>query len=62
MLPSSSFQPFALPSSDLPSFPDPSTTSPSEIADYLRRHYVLIKTKEGYILGRNARFNSRGTR
>ena len=27
--------------------------------DYIRRHYVLIKTSDGYILGRNTRKRAR---
>jgi len=37
------------------SLPDLSTSTPDEILDYIRRHYVLIKTNDGYILGRNTR-------
>merc|ERR550539_688768 len=37
------------------SLPDLSTSTPDEILDYIRRHYVLIKTSDGYILGRNTR-------
>ena len=39
--------------------PDLSTSSPNDILDYIRRHYVLIKTPEGYILGRNTRKRAR---
>ena len=35
--------------------PDLSNSSPGEILDFIRRHYVLIKTNDGYILGRNTR-------
>lgn len=37
------------------SLPDLSQSTPGEILDYIRRHYVLIKTNEGYVLGRNTR-------
>ena len=41
------------------SLPDLSTSTPDEILDYIRRHYVLIKTSDGYILGRNTRKRAR---
>ena len=41
------------------SLPDLSQSTPGEILDYIRRHYVLIKTNEGYVLGRNTRKRAR---
>ena len=41
------------------SLPDLSQSTPGEILDYIRRHYVLIRTGEGYVLGRNTRKRAR---